>query len=639
MKIEGKYNRTRGLDFLFASLLKFHLFFFKNKLLCLRLSSFFIVGLFFFHKVSATNTVIFKPTDKQVKLSGNNLSTFSVADSSITINDLVKLSNEFKTYDGFLPTYFMSNDWHWVMFDFKNQTDLPIVIEVANITIPDIEIYAVSEEGDVVQALKVNWSINPALRELYTWRNAVAFQFFKDKKYQIFVRVHKPHGTLRVPIVLYNSKSFAESERNSTSHIDFFIGLTFMLSIFCLLVFINTREKKYLYYLFYILSLCFWFSYIDGYFIEFIYALSPQYANPVYGNVLLLMAVFSFLLFLREFLLKKQVSPKLNYQLNNIALIILLFMFFIIVVYGIDAFTFKWFGNLYLFMIGFTITISFVYIAGGIRRKEIGAIIYLVSTLPFFVKTVVTLSINATIFPSYWSLPYTLFHALVFEIILLCIALAIDFKNFIKENNRKELRALQAVQQEKERIARDLHDNVGGQLSYVLYTLEGKSSEDLNTHEELSDTIQTTIKNVIGNLRETIWAINSESIAIDDFSDKLKVYARNIFRYTTTQISFTEDISSNNSISSNIGLNLFRICQEIIHNTFKHANANTIKIHIDSGEKLIITISDDGVGFDSELNSSSGFGLKNIQARAADINASLEFCSKLGEGVFYKIVV
>lgn len=630
----------RRSDFLLLPFFKLYLFVTKrvlgNYLICVLL----ILCLFFCnHKTIANNIVSFNPSNNIVRLSGSALSTYSVSDSTFNIDNVSNALDSFVNYNGFLPTYFMSNDWHWIKFDFQNKTDLPVIIEIANITIPDIEIYAVSEEGEVVQAPKVNWSINPALRELYTWRNAVSFQFFKDKKYQIFVRVHKPHGTLRVPIVLYSIKSFAESERNSTSHIDFFIGLTFMLSIFCLLVFINTREKKYLYYLFYILSLCFWFSYIDGYFIEFIYALSPQYANPVYGNVLLLMAVFSFLLFLKEFLLKKNVSPKLNYQLNNIALIILLFMFFIIVVFGIDAFTFKWFGDLYLFMIGFAITISFVYIAGGIRRKEIGAIIYLVSTLPFFVKTVVTLSINATIFPSYWSLPYTIFHALVFEIILLCIALAIDFKNFIKENNLKELKALQAVQQEKERIARDLHDNVGGQLSYVLYTLEGKSSQDLNTHKELSDTIQTTIKNVIGNLRETIWAINGESIAIDDFSDKLKVYARNIFRYTTTQISFTENISSNNSISSNIGLNLFRICQEIIHNTFKHANANTIKIHIDSGEKLIITITDDGVGFDSELNNSSGFGLKNIQARAADINASLEFCGKLGDGAFYKIVV
>lgn len=612
-----------------------------KRIIALRASYLLIIyfSLFLFQKVNANKLVLFKPTDKEIRLSGSVLSVYSTPHDSIKINDVLKEANRFTSFNGFLPIYFMSKDWHWIKFDFKNQTDLPIILEVANITIPDIEMYAVSEAGEITEAPHVNWSINPAFRKLYTWRNAVSFNFVKDRNYQIFVRVHKPHATLRVPIVIYTSKSFAESERKSTSHIDFFIGLTFMVSVFCVLVFMNTRERKYLYYLLYIISLCFWFAYIDGYFVEAIYSVFPQYANPVYGNLLLLLVVVGFLLFIREFLLKRAHSSKFHYQLNNAALILVLFTFIIIVVFGINAFSFKWFGNLYLFIIGFCISLSFIYIVAGIKRKEYQAIMYMIGLLPFVIKTVITLPINATLFPSHWSLPYTVFDALVFEIVVLCIALAIDFKNFIKENNLKELRALQAVQQEKERIARDLHDNVGGQLSYVLYTLEGKSTQDLNTHAELSDTIQTTIKNVIGNLRETIWAINGESVAIDDFSDKLKVYARNMFRYTSTQIIFTENISANNSINSVTGLNLFRICQEIIHNTFKHANANTIKIHIDSGEKLIITINDDGVGFDSELNDSNGFGLKNIQARATDINAFLVFSSKLGEGVYYKIVV
>lgn len=594
---------------------------------------------FFANFINAGNVVVFSKSDSKIQLSGNVLSTYSVKDTSIGIRQVVCQIDSFQIYSGFLPTYFMSNDWHWIKFELENQSDLPIVIEVSNITISDIEIFAVSDQGEIIRSPNVNWSVDPSLRQLYTWRNAVSFQFLKDRKYQIFVRVHKPHGTLRVPIVLYSSKSFAESERNSTRHIDFFIGLTFMLSVFCVLVFVNTRERKYLYYLIYIISLCLWFSYIDGYFVSVLHSFFPEYANPVYGNVLILIVAFSFLLFIREFLLKKGHSATFNYQLNNVALAIVLFMFLVILIFGINAFTFKWFGNLYLFLVGFSITISFMYIVGGIKRSEIGAIIYMISTLPFVIKTIVTLSVNATVFPSHWTLPYTVFDALVFEIVLLCIALAIDFKNFIKENNLKELRALQAVQQEKERIARDLHDNVGGQLSYMLYTLEGKSSDELKKHQDLNVDIQSTIKNVIGNLRETIWAINGENIAIDDFSDKLKVYARNMFRYTSTQILFTENIISNNSISSTIGLNLFRICQEIIHNTFKHANSKTIKIHIDSSDKLVVTIIDDGVGFDINLISASGFGLNNIRARANDINASLELYSQLGKGVSYKIVV
>lgn len=207
------------------------------------------------------------------------------------------------------------------------------------------------------------------------------------------------------------------------------------------------------------------------------------------------------------------------------------------------------------------------------------------------------------------------------------------------KKKQEQLESAQKLQSEKERISRDLHDNVGGQLSYVLFSLEGKNGADLAKQPELINTIQSTVKNVIGNLRETIWAINDENILLEDFSDKLKVYARNIFRYTNTQVSFTENIILNSEINSVSGLNLFRICQEVIHNAFKHAQAKNLKIHIESDEKITITISDDGVGFNQTLPGNNGFGLSNIKSRANDIRATLEVMSEPGIGTTYKIVV
>jgi signal transduction histidine kinase len=106
------------------------------------------------------------------------------------------------------------------------------------------------------------------------------------------------------------------------------------------------------------------------------------------------------------------------------------------------------------------------------------------------------------------------------------------------------LEAAQAIQKEKERISRDLHDNVGGQLSYVLYSLDGINTDDKSKRTEITGNVNESVRNVISNLRETIWAINDEAISINDFSDKLKVYVRSMFRNTETKISFTENIQS-----------------------------------------------------------------------------------------------
>lgn len=208
----------------------------------------------------------------------------------------------------------------------------------------------------------------------------------------------------------------------------------------------------------------------------------------------------------------------------------------------------------------------------------------------------------------------------------------------LKKKNR-ELEAAREVQKEKERISRDLHDNVGGQLSYVLYSLDGINEKDKQKRAELTTNINESVRNVISNLRETIWAINDESITIQDFSDKLKVYARSMFRNTETKIVFNERIENNIELNSATGLNLYRICQEIINNAFKHSKADELKIEITANEKTTIVINDNGIGFDTEKDSNDGFGLSNIKSRANETGIILNLKAKISRGVAYSLVV
>lgn len=201
-----------------------------------------------------------------------------------------------------------------------------------------------------------------------------------------------------------------------------------------------------------------------------------------------------------------------------------------------------------------------------------------------------------------------------------------------------ELEAAQKIQKEKERISRDLHDNVGGQLSYILYSLDDIKDDDKQKREELSKNINESVRTVITNLRETIWAINDESLTINDLSDKLKVYSRTMFKNSNTKIIFTENVSSNMILNSLVGLNLYRICQEIINNAFKYSKASEIKITINSNEKTSIVISDNGIGFDMN-ESSTGFGLKNIKDRASEIGASVNIEANKNQGASYTLVV
>jgi signal transduction histidine kinase len=222
-------------------------------------------------------------------------------------------------------------------------------------------------------------------------------------------------------------------------------------------------------------------------------------------------------------------------------------------------------------------------------------------------------------------------------LIVITIFWRVSVMNLKKKN--RELEAAQAIQKEKERISRDLHDNVGGQLSYVLYSLDGINTDDKSKRTEITGNVNESVRNVISNLRETIWAINDEAISINDFSDKLKVYVRSMFRNTETKISFTENILIDTQLNSLVGLNLYRICQEIINNAFKHSKATELIVNITSEDKVIVEIVDNGVGFDLESVEKDGFGLANIKSRAAEVGITLELESKRNDGVKYKLLV
>jgi signal transduction histidine kinase len=220
-------------------------------------------------------------------------------------------------------------------------------------------------------------------------------------------------------------------------------------------------------------------------------------------------------------------------------------------------------------------------------------------------------------------------------IILLAVWLVINQINLKKK--QQELESKLKLQKEKERISRDLHDNVGGQLSFVLYSTENLDAKELEKNPQIVDDINASVKSVISNLRETIWAISDEEISIQDISDKLKVYAKNILRYTDTKVVFEDEISENINYNSAKGLNIYRICQEIINNVFKHAKADELKIYFFSDKKnQKIIISDNGIGFNKE-NIEAGNGLNNIEQRAMETEIDVKCESE--NGTKYTLIV
>jgi signal transduction histidine kinase len=207
------------------------------------------------------------------------------------------------------------------------------------------------------------------------------------------------------------------------------------------------------------------------------------------------------------------------------------------------------------------------------------------------------------------------------------------------KKQKRELETEKKLQQDRERISRDLHDNVGGQLSYVLFSLEGDEEAAADKRKEKSASLAAAVRSVTGSLRETIWALNQENLTLKDLSDKLKLYTRNIFSYTDIKIRFEETIEKDEALSPSFALNLFRICQEIINNVFKHARATELHVSITRNEKTTVVITDNGVGFEAANSKKENFGMANLKKRADEIGAVLTLVSTPGHGTQITLVV
>jgi signal transduction histidine kinase len=199
----------------------------------------------------------------------------------------------------------------------------------------------------------------------------------------------------------------------------------------------------------------------------------------------------------------------------------------------------------------------------------------------------------------------------------------------------------QRLQKERERIARDLHDNVGSQLAYIINSLDDTPAENEVLTSARTTHLRDFTKQTINQLRETIWAIRQENISIGELVTKIQKLIWQLTRYRT---NFSHEIKVEGDQELKLtplqALNLYRIVQEAINNIFNHSYATTLQItfNVNSQKSLDIIIADNGIGFDTSTKTHlESYGLQNMQERAKEIPAQFSIISAKGKGTRIKL--
>ena len=204
---------------------------------------------------------------------------------------------------------------------------------------------------------------------------------------------------------------------------------------------------------------------------------------------------------------------------------------------------------------------------------------------------------------------------------------AIAYSIFTKkkeEKKRLEAEAVASLEEERLRIARDLHDHLGPELSLISSRLDMMSyQQEGGQLGQLAD----VTRSAMDQLRDTIWSIRGDAITLFDFAAKVREYANK--RLAGTPLRFVDSCSNQQAVlSPNQALNLFRVCQEAINNAAKYAKASEIELSISCENNLYIQLKDNGIGF--EVNSASaGYGLRNMRERIEELGGVFQLDSSV----------
>lgn len=208
----------------------------------------------------------------------------------------------------------------------------------------------------------------------------------------------------------------------------------------------------------------------------------------------------------------------------------------------------------------------------------------------------------------------------------------------LMQQHKNELlnQKLLAQQQTMQHIGREIHDSVGQKLTLAsLYAKQIELSGNLDARSKLKD-IGLIIDESLSELRHLSKSLSDPSKFHDNLAKLISDEAK---RINSAGICFISIVGTGiDSVIPPYETNIFfRILQEFIQNSLKHADCRRITIVIDmEGEELQICVADDGKGFDTAVVS-DGIGLQNMKRRAAQINANFQLTSIAGEGTILKL--
>ena len=225
-------------------------------------------------------------------------------------------------------------------------------------------------------------------------------------------------------------------------------------------------------------------------------------------------------------------------------------------------------------------------------------------------------------------------------VLLYFIITAIRYQRRSLRMHKERIRAeIDTLENERKRIASDLHDELGPLLSAVKLQINNLETTDpgdihiIGKSSQYIDSIITKLREISNDLMPNTLLRKGLKNAIVEFIDNSQDAYKLPVKFICEQ-----DLQ----LAQDKEINLYRIVQEITHNTLKHAKASMLIIKISiQNERLFLMTADNGIGFDyfSKIRDNSGLGLRNLQSRTEVMGGEFNCVSTPDKGTAYTIEI
>ncbi|MFM1969883.1 MAG: Sensor histidine kinase desK [Bacteroidota bacterium] len=361
-----------------------------------------------------------------------------------------------------------------------------------------------------------------------------------------------------------------------------------------------------------------------------------------YGFVFISFAMYT--MFLRKFLDLELLYPKVNKSLVVFERIVIPigFLIFVLGIFSLQHFSIKIFAITYILSLPYFL---FCIIYVGTRKRIINRIILFGTLIAILIARSTAIS---HFFSSDQNLQLINFQFIIAAVLVLFLALNLGLlyksKLIVDQNIQLEVQRQSELNQQREMISADLHDDLGASLSSIHLNasmVQKTLHYDIVNAESALKNVVRDLKLVIENMGDIIWAINPDRKAHKSISGQLKDFYFDLMDGYGIQCNYHIDQALEAQITNiDARKNLLLIAKEAINNILKHAEATRIDVFFNAQNKMVLLeIQDNGIGMKETEKTFSGNGLQNMKNRTEKINGEFKIKSELGVGTTISCIV